>query len=564
MTEWWHLSPAFLLLAFIPLILFLPAALLRITLAAAPLYAIAFIWLLPRGLHVELANLQWLMVGPCSRLFGTAFCIALWGSGMLAWQRLPRTELAAGYFYAASALGIVFSGDLPSLLIWWEMLAIGAVIILWSSGTKAARAAAMRYAFLHLIGGMAMIGGISLYMVMHETYAIAPFAINDWHQLLTHEHLPEALILIGILVNLGAPPFSSWVADSYPEASPSGTALLSAITTKSAVFVAIMLFGGLDILIPIGLFMVFYGIVMAMLENDARRILSYSIVNQVGFMVAAIGIGTPLALLGAAAHAFCHIIYKGLLMMSAGVVLEATGKRRCSELGGLYHSMPFTTLCASIGALAISAMPLTSGFVSKGLAIQAAADQQLFWVWMALIAASAGVFLHAGIKYPWFVFFQKDSGLRPAEAPWPSRIGMGVFALLCILPGIWPEGLYRMLPLPPYGYEAYTASHVLPQLELLCFSALAFFLLLPWLGRTLTLTLDWDWFIRRPGRMLWQRLEHLVTTAYRDLSGIFHAGYGNGWNCRGCRLFSQTITSGSLLCLLLVMLSLCMLVYFWA
>jgi multicomponent Na+:H+ antiporter subunit D len=227
-----------------------------------------------------------------------------------------------------------------------------------------------------------------------------------------------------------------------------------------------------------------------------RRILAYSIVNQVGFMVAGIGIGTEMALNGAAAHAFTHILYKALLLMSAGSVLLMTGRRKCSELGGLFHSMPLTTVCGTIGALAISSFPLTSGFVSKSMISQAAADGHLQAVWLLLAAASAGVFLHAGIKFPWFVFFQKDSGLRPPEPPASMRWAMGLFAFLCIALGVWAEPLYRMLPYD-VTYVPYTAAHVLTQLQLLLFSGLAFFVMLPWLKRTLTITIDSDWVWRR-------------------------------------------------------------------
>ena len=182
--------------------------------------------------------------------------------------------------------------------------------------------------------------------------------------------------------------------------------------------------------------MVFYGIVYAILENDMRRILAYSIVNQVGFMVTGIGIGTEMALNGAAAHAFAHIIYKALLLMSAGRVLYMTGKRKCTDLGGLFRTMPLTTICGIVGALSISSFPLTSGFVTKSMISEAAGMQHLEVVWYLLAAASAGVFLHAGIKFPWFVFFQKDSGLRPADPPWNMRLAMIFFAVLCIGLGV--------------------------------------------------------------------------------------------------------------------------------
>jgi multicomponent Na+:H+ antiporter subunit D len=272
---------------------------------------------------------------------------------------------------------------------------------------------------------------------------------------------------------------------------------LSAFTTKTAVYALMRGFPGTELLVVVGLAMVFYGIVYALLENDMRRILAYSVVNQVGFMVAGIGLGGEMALNGAAAHAFCHILYKALLLMSAGSVLLMTGRRKCNELGGLYRSMPLTCACGIVGALAISAFPLTSGFVSKSMISQAAAGQGLFVVWMLLAAASAGVFLHAGIKFPWFVFFQKDSGLRPSEPPWNMRLAMLLLSALCIGLGIWYQPLYGLLPFPA-RYEPYTAHHVLAQLQLLLFSGLAFFVMLGWLRRTPTITLDADWAYRVP------------------------------------------------------------------
>jgi multicomponent Na+:H+ antiporter subunit D len=273
---------------------------------------------------------------------------------------------------------------------------------------------------------------------------------------------------------------------------------LSAFTTKAAVMVLLRGFPGNELLIWLGLFMVFYGITYAIIENDMRRILAYSIVNQVGFILAGIGIGTEMALNGATAHAFAHIIYKGLLLMSAGSVLYMTGRRKCTELGGLFRTMPFTTVCGIVGALSASAFPLASGFVSKSMILDAAAGEHLALVWFLLTAATAGVFLHAGIRFLWFVFFQKDSGLRPPEPPLSMRLAMLLFAALCIGIGVFPGWLYRLLPYP-VDFVAYTTGHVVSQLQLLLFSGLAFFLLLKQLAPTETITLDLDWFYRRLG-----------------------------------------------------------------
>ncbi|HBX71933.1 MAG TPA: Na+/H+ antiporter subunit D, partial [Halieaceae bacterium] len=353
------------------------------------------------------------------------------------------------------------------------------------------------------------------------------------------------MILIGILINAAAPPLSSWLSDAYPTASPTGSVFLSAFTTKTAILALILLFPGESILVGIGLFMVFYGIFYALLENDIRRILAFSIVNQVGFMVVAVGIGTETAINGASAHAFAHIIYKALLFMSAGVVVMRTGKHLCTDVGGLFRTMPVTMWCGVIGALAISSFPLTSGFTTKTLISQAAVDEGLVTVYFLLAAASAGVFLHAGIKFPWFVFFQKDSGLRPDDAPWNMRIAMLFFAFLCILIGVYPQLLYPLLPYA-VDYHPYKPGKVLFYLQLLLFSGLAFFLLLPWMKRTLTISLDVDWLWRRGLPVLVQfvarigkppvvaarrRLQHgvdLLTASARHTMG--HTGpLGRSW-----------------------------------
>jgi multicomponent Na+:H+ antiporter subunit D len=256
--------------------------------------------------------------------------------------------------------------------------------------------------------------------------------------------------------------------------------------------------------------MALYGIIYALLENDMRRILAYSIINQVGFMVTGIGIGTAVALNGAAAHAFAHIIYKALLWMSAGAVLHMTGKSKCTDLGGLYKTMPWTLLFGVIGALAISSFPGTSGFTTKSLIIEGTIHEHLFWPWLVLEVASAGVFLHAGIKFPYFVFFAKDKGLRPGETNWSMLIAMGFLAFLCIFLGLYPQPLYNILPYEMEPYHAYTFQHVNTQLQLLMFSALVFFLFLSLLKRTETIALDTDWFYRKGGSFLYSITDNVM------------------------------------------------------
>ncbi len=488
-------------------------------LLVAPLLALGLIWALPDGPALQIAflghTLTPVTADALSRVFATIFAIMAFGGGLFALNQEKTAELASAYLYAGSAIGVAMAGDLVTVFVFWEVMAIGSTLVVWMGG-EGARASGLRYAAIHFLGGVLLMAGIAGYVA--ETGSVA-FTAMDVGTIATW------LMLIGFLINAGAPPLAAWLPDAYPEASWSGTVFLSAFTTKTAVYVLMRGFPGTDILVPIGLFMIFYGIIYAILENDMRRILAYSIVNQVGFMVTGIGIGTEMALNGAAAHAFAHIIYKALLLMSAGSVLYMTGKRNCTELGGLFRTMPLTCICGTIGAFAISAFPLTSGFVSKSMISDAAAKEHLEFVWYLLAAASAGVFLHAGIKFPWFVFFQKDSGMRPPDPPWNMRWAMVFFAALCIGLGVYPQPLYAMLPYP-VDYVPYTGAHVIFQLQLLLFSGLAFFLLLGWLKRTETITLDVDWFWRAFGKLLAQEFDLRSGLAWQGLVGNVNQAMG--------------------------------------
>ena len=511
------LHPGLVLIVGALLLPFLRGALRSVAIVVLPLVVLGLVWQVPDGAAWQLRFLDHtitpLQGDKLSRLFATIFSLMAVGGGLFALGQKSRLEVPAAFVYAGSAIGVALAGDLITVFVFWELMAVGSTLVLWSQGSEASYRAARRYAMVHLLGGVILFAGVTGHVAQTGSVTFTHMEADS---------IAHWLILIGFLINAGAPPLSAWLPDAYPEASWSGTVFLSAFTTKTAVYVLIRGFAGTELLIWVGLFMVFYGIVYALLENDMRRILAYSIVNQVGFMIAGIGIGTEMALNGAAAHAFTHIIYKALLLMSAGSVLMMTGRRKCSELGGLFHTMPLTTVCGTIGALAISSFPLTSGFVSKSMVSQSAADAHLLWVWLALTAASAGVFLHAGIKFPWFVFFQKDSGLRPAEPPATMRWAMVFFAFLCIAIGVWAEPLYALLPYPT-SYKPYTWAHIVTQLQLLLFSGLAFFVMLPYLKRTLTITLDTDWFWRRVGPTLYAA----VQKPYGAMSRALGSALGN-------------------------------------
>lgn len=486
------LSPGFILIIGALFVALTRGSLQAACILLLPLLTLWQIWQIPDGVSASFSFLGYTIEpiegGAFRRIFATAFAIAVFVGALFAFRQARTQELAAAFVYSGAAIGAAFAGDLITLFVFWELMAVGSTLIIWCGGTESSRKAGIRYAVMHLLGGVILMVGIASIAIQTGSVDITAMHATDFG---------TWMILIGILINTAAPPVSSWLADAYPESSSTGAVFLSAFTTKTAVLMLILLFPGEPVLIGIGLYMVFYGIIYALLENDARRILAYSIINQVGFMVCAVGIGTEMALNGAASHAFAHIVYKALLFMAAGAVLYRTGMRRCTDLGGLFRTMPFTCICGIIGALAISSFPLTSGFTTKTMISEAAVSQGLVAVYFLLAAASAGVFLHAGIKFPWFVFFNRDSGLRPKEAPWNMMAAMIIFSAICIILGIFPEMLYAQLPYN-VEFEAYKLGKVLFYLQLLLFSGLAFFLLLPMMKRTLTLTLDFDWFWRRP------------------------------------------------------------------
>jgi len=403
-----------------------------------------------------------------SLIFGYIFHIVAIISNIYAWHVDDRVQNIAATVYAGAALGVTFAGDLFTLFVFWEMLTISATFLVLARRTKAAIAAGARYFLVHVAGGLCLLAGIIMHVQQTGSAAFGFIGL---------ESFASYLIFIGVGVNCAWPFVHSWLVDAYPEATITGTIFLSAFTTKTAVYFLARAFPGTEALIWIGVAMAGFPIFYAVIENDLRRVLAYSLINQVGFMVVGIGIGTHMAINGAVAHAFNDILFKGLLFMTMGAVMYRTGKINATDLGGLYKSMPWTCSFCIVGAASISAFPLFSGFVSKSMVMEAAAHGDLRFVWFVLLFASAGVFHHAGIKIPFFAFFSHDSGLRCKEAPKHMLLAMGIAAFLCVFIGSFPQFLYQLLPFAT-DYAPYTASHVIAQIQLLFFSALAFTLLL--------------------------------------------------------------------------------------
>jgi len=459
------------------------------------------------------ADLQWsimnlvlepLRVDRLSLLFGYLFHIAAFLGIVFSLHLRDRLQAITSLLYAGSALGAVFAGDLLTLFFFWEMLALTSAFLIFARKTERARRAGIRYLIIQVVSGVLLLAGALMLYRQNNSLAFNHIGL---------ETFGGSLIFLAFGIKCAFPLLHNWLTDAYPEATVTGTVFLSAFTTKVAVYALARGFAGTEALVYIGAVMTCFPIFYAVIENDLRRVLAYSMINQIGFMVVGIGLGTALALNGAIAHAFNDVIFKGLLMMSMGAVLYRTGRMNGSDLGGLYKSMPITTTLCIVGAASISAFPLFSGFVSKSMVMVAVLDEGHPVVWLALLFASAGVFHHAGIKIPFFAFFAHDSGIRTTEPPLNMLIAMGIAAILCVFIGSYPWLLYSLLPFE-VNYVPFDRSHVLAQFQLLVFSAAAFTWLKisgiypPELHST---NIDAEWFYRRLAPRAARRVGWLVS-----------------------------------------------------
>jgi multicomponent Na+:H+ antiporter subunit D len=468
---------------------------------------------IPEGTHWTVGFLGYdLVFGKVDRLslfFGYIYHLISLIAFLYAIHVEDDLQHIAALLYAGASMGVVFAGDLLSLFVSWEIMAVSATCLVWTRRTKASYSAGLRYLLVHVFGGLCLLVGIIINVYNTGSIEFGYIGLNG---------LGSLLIFIGFGINCAWIGLHPWLPDAYPETTITGAVFMWTFTTKTAVYVLARAFPGTEALIWIGAVMTAFPIFFAVVENNLRRVLSYSLINQLGYMVVGIGIGTPLAINGTVSHVFCHILYKGLLVMSMGAVMHRTGKINCTDLGGLYKSMPLTAFFCIIGAASISAFPLFSGFISKSMVTGAAAMGGMTIIWFILLFASVGVLEHAGIKVPYYAFFSHDSGIRTKEAPLNMLLAMGIAAFLCVFIGMFPGPLYSLLPYP-VDYVPYTASHVVTSLQLLLFGALAYILLtlsgiFP--SEMRATNLDADWFYRKGARaFMW-----VISNPMAKLGGI--------------------------------------------
>ena len=331
---------------------FLAAALALLTggrlraavLVALPILGALNLYHLPDGALWQLSflsnELEPVRVDRLSRLFGYLFHIGALLGIVFALHIRDRFEIVGALVYAGSALGAVFAGDLVTLFVFWELMAVSSVCLVWARRTERATRSGFRYLVIQVLSGVLLLGGAAAHALENGTLAFTYIGLDG---------VAGWLIFLAFGIKCAFPFLHNWLTDAYPEATPTGTVFLTAFTTKVAVYALARGFPGTELLVWIGAMMTCFPIFYAVIENDLRRVLAYSMINQIGFMVCGVGIGTELAVNGAVAHAFNDVIFKGLLMMSMGAVLHMTGRIDGSDLGGLYKSMPITTVLCIVG-----------------------------------------------------------------------------------------------------------------------------------------------------------------------------------------------------------------------
>ena len=507
------LNPGIWLIVGALIAVLLPQTLSRWFAVILPVFLIAFLFSLNLDNYGTISffdySLETFRLDALSRIFGLIFLIAsALGNLYALGDDVDKLQRSAALAYAGGAIAAVFAGDMITLFIFFEVAAVASVFLIWARRTERAFAAGMRYLIFQIGAGVILLAGLLIHVSVTGSIDFDKIGL---------EAPGGILILIAFGIKSAFPLVHNWLQDAYPEATISGTVILSGFTTKLAIYALARSYAGTEILIWIGAVMAIFPIFYAIIENDLRRVLTYSLNNQLGFMVVGIGIGTEMALNGTVSHAFVHILYKALLLMSMGAVLLRTGTCNGTELGGLVKTMPWTAAFCIVGAASASAFPLFSGFISKSMIITAAGEQGYWIIWLILLFASAGVLYHSGIRIPYFAFFSEDKGHRVKEAPWPMLVAMGAAAFLCIIIGVFPASLYAMLPFS-VDYVPYTAYHVINQLQLLMFAALAFTvlkLIKIYPSDTRGINLDTDWVYRKGLMTLIIYSNRYLNTGYR-------------------------------------------------
>jgi len=426
-------------------------------------------------------------------VFVGLFHLAGFLAAIYALELNDRIQAPAMLAYVGSGIGAVLAGDLVMLWLFWEMLALTSVVLVWARQTPEATAAGIRYLVFNVLSGVTLLAGIAHLGVSGHDLALGPLALDSpggW------------LVLAAFGIKCGFPLLHNWIPDGYARASAAGSVILVAITTKVGVYSLARTFAGEELLMIVGTVMALWPLVYVLVEDDLRRVLAYSLMVQIGLMVAGIGAGNEIALDGVSMHVVMDVLFKMLLFMALGAVLVQAGTVRASQLGGLGRRMPWTMGFVIIGVLANSATPGTGAFLSKKLLLGGIEHAGVGPIWYALLTSlSALGVLYAGVRVLYEAFLRAPrTSFDGGDASFPMRLAMGIITALLLVAGLFPWLTDALRPMAS-DYQPIKLAKILDQFQLLLFALLAYVVLnklglgLPASNRRTLL--DTEWFYRK-------------------------------------------------------------------
>ena len=493
----------------------LPGKLKKLALVGGPLICLIMLLLTPIGTTDKLIifhrySLEYLNITQENYMFLFVFILIALVGGIYAAHIKGSLESFCALNYAGAGIGVALAQDWITMLVFWEYMAVTSLCLVWCNRTPESTKAGFRYLIMHMLGGNLLLFGV-LMKVYQGSMAI--------ECLTGYYNLPYWLIFFGIAINAAVVPLHTWLPDAYPESTVTGGVYMSSFTTKVAILSMLRVFSGEQYLIVLGVIMMLYGAIFALMENNIRRVLSYHIISQLGFMVIDIGVGGEIGANAATAHAFSHILYKALLFMCAGAIIKATGLKKITDLGGLAKKMPVVCICFFIAALSITGIPPFAGFTGKSVSMLAAQSTGSTLLEMLMLLGSIGTALSLLFKMGYFTFFGKDKGIKVKPIPKNMYVAMIAGAALCVLFGVAPNLAYNMLPYPEH-YHIYSLHHILEYTQMIPAALLAFMLFLKKMGPHDTITLDFDWIVRKPFKKGFYGLSGLLANVQAKYDGF--------------------------------------------
>lgn len=360
-------------------------------------------------------------VDSISKITGLVFAVGGLATVIYSINICSRNNLRLIFLFIGSALTVVFSGDLFTLYVFWELMTISSsfIILMASDLTKKT---GYYYFLMQVAGGLNLLWGIFL-----QYSATGNLSLNT-----IEAGIPFIIIAIGIkLAFMG---FHTWLPPTYSRVPFYVSVVLSIYTTKVGVYVMCRLLSGINILAYAGLFSALFGVVMALRQNQVRKLLSYSIIIQVGYMIMGISIGTATGISGAIFHLINHILYKTVLFMAVGVVIYTTGEDNFENLGIMGNKLPVTSIATLVAFMGIAGVPFFNGYMSKTIIKEALQEPILIWGLNLMSFGTSVIFL----KFIYYAFF-KNNNINLDRKPASSmQLGLGFLTFIMILIGINP------------------------------------------------------------------------------------------------------------------------------